>query len=256
MSKQNILGIDIGGSFLKSAPVDILTGTLIAEPFKVSTPSCAEPVQLVSVILQLLQHFDWTGQIGIGFPGVVRDGIVRTAIHLHPDWVGLNIKALLKPLARSGASVLNDADAAGLAEMAFGAGRDEPKLTDGTTLLITLGTGIGSALFRHRRLIPNTELGHIYLENGEEAEAVASASLRPKLNLSWEDYGHRVDRYLRYVDRLVAPDLMTVGGGVSEEWEKFSPYLSNLERIRPARLGNNAGLIGAALYRDYISLGE
>jgi polyphosphate glucokinase len=256
MSKQIILGIDIGGSFLKSAPVDLLTGKLTAEPFKVATPTCAEPVQLVNVILQLLQHFDWTGQVGIGFPGVVREGIVRTAVHLHPDWVGLNIRALLKPLARTGVSVLNDADAAGLAEMAFGAGRDEPKLTDGTTLLITLGTGIGSALFRHRRLIPNTEFGHIYMENGEEAEAVASASLRTTFNLSWEEFGLRVDRYLKYVDRLVAPDLMIVGGGVSEEWEQFSPFLSNLDRIRPARLGNSAGLIGAALYRDYISLGD
>lgn len=247
MSSPVALGIDIGGGSIKAALVDCHFGQLHSDLSTVSTPQ-SSPQEFVGALQALIDSFSWRGCVGIGFPGVVKKGVVHTAVHLNADWIGENIERELSTRLGTSAVVINDADAAGLAEIRFGVGKQGVPATRGVLLLLTLGTGIGSALFVNGNLIPNTEFGHIYLDDGTEAEEVASASLRTKLNLSWSEYGERVDRYLRYVQRIISPDMIIIGGGVSENWEKFAHFLSMRGLTQPAELRNHAGLIGAALY--------
>jgi polyphosphate glucokinase len=238
-----VLGIDIGGTGIKAAPVDLATGTLAAERVKVPTPQPALPDAIADVVRDLVKGFSWTGPAGITFPGVVINGTTTTAHNLDSTWVGLDARALFAKATGLTVTVLNDADAAGVAEMKFGAGAKQP----GTVMMLTFGTGIGSALFRDGILVPNTEFGHIEV-HGHDAESRASERAKELHDLSWGKWAGRVDEYLAHVEALLAPDLFIIGGGISRKSDKFIPLLSSIRaRIVPAALHNDAGIVGAAM---------
>jgi polyphosphate glucokinase len=239
---MHILGIDVGGSGIKGAPVDTTTGELIAERIRIKTPEKAEPRPVAEVVAQIAKSFDWKGQIGIGFPAPIKGGVAMMAANISEKWVGTNADELFTKITGCDCTMINDADAAGLAEMSFGAGRGQV----GTVILITLGTGIGSAIFYRGRLLPNTEFGHIEME-GYEAEARASDAARQRDDLSWKKYAKQLNRYLKMMEKLFWPDLFIVGGGISKEHEKFLPLLTIDIPVVPAELLNEAGIIGAAL---------
>jgi polyphosphate glucokinase len=238
-----VLGIDIGGSGIKAAPVDAASGTLTAARVKVPTPRPAKPAAVVDAVKGLVAEFGWSGPAGITFPGVVTGGITRTAANLDPAWIGLDAHGLFSRATGLNLSMLNDADAAGLAEMKFGAGAGER----GTVLMLTFGTGIGSALFAGGLLVPNTEFGHIEI-HGKDAEERASERAREDHDLSWVKWAGRVAEYLGRVEALVWPDLFIIGGGISRRADKFVPLLTSVQaRIVPATLHNDAGIVGAAM---------
>ncbi|MEU4327656.1 polyphosphate--glucose phosphotransferase [Nonomuraea dietziae] len=234
---MDVLGIDIGGSGIKGAPVDLDKGRLSAERLRIPTPQPAKPEDVAEVVAQIVKHFEWKGPFGVTFPGVVVDDGVRTAANVHHSWVGVDAAQLF-----GGATVLNDADAAGLAEMRYGEGRGRK----GTVLMLTFGTGIGSALFVDGILVPNTELGHLEL-HGKDAEHRASDRAREDHNLSWDKWAERVEEYLRHVEMLFSPALIVLGGGVSKKADKFLPHVKLDTPVVPAALQNEAGIIGAAL---------
>ncbi len=238
----DVLGIDIGGTGIKAAPVDAATGKLTAERIKLATPRPANPDAVAAVVRQLVDKFGWTGPVGVTFPGVVIEGVVRTAANMEPSWLSVNASDLFASVTGLAVTTLNDADAAGVAEMRFGAGVGEL----GTVLLLTLGTGIGSALFYDGVLVPNTEFGHIEL-HGKDAEMRASERAREVDELSWEKWTGRVDEYLDKIEQLLSPQLIIIGGGVSRKADKFLPGLSTKARVVPAALLNDAGIVGAAM---------
>ena len=237
-----VLGIDIGGTGVKAAPVDVATGGLLAERVKLPTPNPAVPDQVAQVIGQLIDHFGWRGPVGITFPGVVSGGIIRTAANLDRAWIGIDAVRFFGDATRQPVTVLNDADAAGLAEMRFGSGKGQ----QGTVLMLTFGTGIGSALFYNEVLVPNTEFGHIEI-HGKDAEARASERAREVGDLSWEKWADRVDTYLDKMEALLSPDLFIIGGGISRKSDKFLPRLTLHAPVVPAALHNDAGIVGAAM---------
>jgi len=239
---MRILGIDVGGSGIKGAPVDTKTGELVVERVRIKTPEKAEPQPVGEVVAQIARSFEWKGQIGIGFPAPIKGGVAMMAANISEKWVGTNADELFTKITGCACTMINDADAAGLAEMSFGAGRGQV----GTVIMITLGTGIGSAIFYRGKLLPNTEFGHIEIE-GEEAEARASDAARQRDDLSWKKYAKRLNRYLTTMEKLFWPDLFIVGGGISKEHEKFLPLLTIDVPVVPAQLLNEAGMIGAAL---------
>jgi polyphosphate glucokinase len=240
---MHALGIDIGGTGIKGAPVDVAAGTLLADRQKIATPHPAVPDAVADVVGQLVKSFDWSGPVGITFPGVVTNGVTRTAANLDPAWIGLDARSLFAKAAGDPVQVLNDADAAGVAEMTFGAGVGE----HGTVLMLTLGTGIGSALFIDGTLVPNTEFGHIEID-GKDAEKRASEHAKELHDLSWGKWAGRVDVYLQHMEALLSPDLFIVGGGISKEADKWVPLLTGIRaRIVPAKLQNDAGIVGAAM---------
>ena len=240
---MDVLGIDIGGSGIKAAPVDVTTGALSAPRVKVATPRPALPDPIAEAVKGLVAGFGWTGPVGIAFPGVVIGGVTYTAANLDPAWIGLDARALFAKATGLTVSMLNDADAAGTAEMKFGAAAGQ----DGTVLLLTFGTGIGSALFTDGQLVPNTEFGHIEV-HGQDAEERASERARELHDLSWGKWAGRVDDYLGHVEGLVWPSLFIIGGGISRKADKFIPLLSNVRaQIVPAVMQNNAGIVGAAM---------
>jgi len=239
---MHVLGIDIGGSGIKGAPVDLQRGELTCERLRIKTPQPATPAAVAATVADMVRHFEWTGTVGCGLPAVIQNGIARTAANIDPAWIGTDANRLLSEATGCQVSVCNDADAAGLAEMEFGAGRNR----SGTTVLITVGTGLGSALFRDAVLLPNSELGHLELD-GEPAEKYASGAVRKNLELSYKSWAKRFDRYLHLVRGLFWPDLFIIGGGISKKHEKFFPYLTVDTEIVPAQLRNNAGIVGAAL---------
>ncbi len=239
---MEILGIDIGGSGIKGAPVDVETGALAADRFKILTPEPATPEAVADVVVELVHHFGWQGPLGCTFPSVVRRGVVYTAANVDKSWIGVDGHDIFGKATGLPVTLLNDADAAGVAEMRFGAGKGR----DGVVMLLTFGTGIGSALFTDGALVPNTEFGHLEFRGGE-AEHYAAARLRKEDKLSWHEWGHRVDLYLQYIDRLFSPDLVIVGGGVSRKFDKFAQALSDVPNVVPAVLENEAGIVGAAL---------
>jgi len=238
-----ILGIDIGGSGIKGAPVDTHAGRLTTPRYRLPTPPPARPGDVARVANSVAEAFDWRGPIGFTMPGRVKSGIMQTAANIDDGWIGVDARQLFSNATGCPTTVLNDADAAGVAEMAFGAGCG----AQGVVLMLTFGTGIGSGLFVDGRLVPNTELGHVRL-HGDRAEAYAAASARKRNNLSWETWAGRVQEYLDHVEFLFAPDRIIIGGGVSRP-KKVSKYL-HLLRTRadlvPAQLQNEAGIIGAA----------
>jgi polyphosphate glucokinase len=239
---EEILGIDIGGTGIKGAVVDLNDGSLKQERFRIETPRPATPAAVASTVKQIVDHFSWKGPVGIGFPGVIKKGIVLTAANLHPSWVGKDAEKLFSSKTHCKVFVGNDADAAGLAEMHFGAGAGRR----GVAIMVTLGTGIGTALFNEGKLIPNTELGHLTVD-GKDAESRASDRARCEHDWSWKKWAKRVDEYLNELDRLLWPDLFIIGGGGCKEWPKFGPRLKTRAEVVPAKLGNPAGIIGAAL---------
>jgi len=239
---MQILGIDIGGSGIKSAPVDTETGQLLAERVRIKTPPKAEPEPIADIVNELVHSFNWSGRIGIGFPAPIKGGVAMMAANVSPRWIGLNADDLFTRVTGLDCTMINDADAAGLAEMAFGAGRGQP----GTVIMLTLGTGIGSAIFYHGVLLPNAEFGHVEL-NGMDAEHYASDAARQREDLSWKKYAKRLDLYLKMMERLFWPNLFIIGGGISKESEKFLPQLTVETPTVPAQLRNQAGIIGAAL---------
>jgi polyphosphate glucokinase len=237
------LGIDIGGTGIKAAPVDVRTGKLLADRQKIETPRPALPDSVAEVVKQLTAAFNWSGPVGITFPGVVVDGVTRTAANLAPAWIGLDAAALFAKAAGNPVRVLNDVDAAGTAEMTFGAGVGEL----GTVLMLTFGTGIGSAVFTRGILVPNTEFGHIEIR-GQDAEKRASERAKDLHDMSWEKWAGRVDEYLQHVEALLSPQLIIVGGGISKQSEKWVPRLTGIRaRVVPAALHNDAGIVGAAM---------
>lgn len=239
---MHILGIDVGGSGIKGAPVNVESGELMAERVRIKTPERAEPEPVAMVVDQIARSFDWKGSIGIGFPAPIKGGVAMMAANISEKWIGVNADDLFTRITGCSCTMINDADAAGLAEMAFGAGRGQP----GTVILVTLGTGIGSAIFFSGKLLPNTEFGHIEIE-GADAEFRASDAARKREDLSWKKYAKRLDRYFKMMEKLFWPDLFIVGGGISKESEKFLPLLDIRTPVVPAQLLNQAGIVGAAL---------
>lgn len=239
---MHILGIDVGGSGIKGAPVDTTTGELVLPRMRLRTPQPATPESVAAMVAELVAHFEWTGRVGVGFPAVVRAGVVRTSANIDKSWIGVDAAQLFADHAPCSFSVINDADAAGLAEMSFGAGRGH----DGVVLLLTIGTGIGSALFVDGHLVPNTEFGHLELR-GTIAENVASGRVRQEKQLSWKKWAHRLQIVLEHYERILSPDLVVIGGGVSKKAEKFLPLLELSTPVVPATLRNFAGIVGAAM---------
>ncbi|MFD3775690.1 polyphosphate--glucose phosphotransferase [Streptomyces sp. NPDC058612] len=241
---MQIMGVDIGGSGIKGAPVDLDRGDLAQERHKVLTPQPAPPEGVAGCVAEVVRAFSWTGPVGVTFPGVVTGGITRSAANVDKSWLGVDAAALFsRELDGLPVTVLNDADAAGVAEMTYGAGRGR----GGTVILLTLGTGIGSALFTDGRLVPNTELGHLELK-GHDAEKRASVKAKEDGDLSWEHWAQRLQKYLEHVEMLFSPDLFILGGGVSRKPEKFLPFIEGVRaEIVPAKLQNNAGIVGAAM---------
>ena len=239
---MHVFGLDIGGSGIKGAPVDTATGTMLTERFRIPTPQPALPGAMIATAAAVVRHFNWSGPVGCGFPAVVKAGVVKTAANIAPEWIDFDLRAGLQQAIGAPVAVLNDADAAGLAELRWGAGRG----VDGVVLMVTLGTGIGTALFVKGQLVPNTELGHIEID-GKDAELRASDRVREQKDLSWKEYAKRVSEYLNAIERLFWPDLIIIGGGVSKDAEKFLPRLKVGTPVVPAQMQNNAGIVGAAL---------
>lgn len=235
------LGIDIGGSGMKAAPVDLELGSPTMHRRRIATPSPATPDAMTPVIRDLVAAFSWSGPIGCTFPGIVKHGVVGSAVNLDPSWVGVNIAGLLSEATGCPVTVVNDADAAGIAEMRFGAGAGQR----GVVVMVTLGTGIGTALFVDGTLVPNTELGHIEVR-GKDAELRASAAVRETKHLSWSAWAVRVDEYLHRLAFLLSPDLYIIGGGVSDRAPRWFPHLTQQVPVVAAKLANRAGIVGAA----------
>ena len=239
---MEILGIDIGGSGVKGAPVDVEKGVLLAERQRIPTPQPPIPDALGNVVAEVAQYFKWQGPIGCTFPGVIKVGVVYTAANIDETWVGLNGQKLLEEKTGCLVVFLNDADAAGMAEMQFGAGKGR----QGIVIMLTFGTGIGSAIFVDGRLVPNTEFGHMEIR-GKDAEHRAADRVRTEKELSWEKWAERVNEFLGRMELLFSPDLFIIGGGVSKKHDKFLPLLQTRAEIVPAQLLNEAGMIGAAI---------
>jgi len=239
---MRVLGIDIGGSGIKAAPVDLGTGRLTEDRLRLPTPDPATPAAVGDAVRELVQQLRWRGAIGCTFPAVIRNGVACTAANIDRSWIGTHVDKLISRKAGRPVRVLNDADAAGLAEVHFGAARGKR----GTVLLLTIGTGIGSALIVDGKLVPNTELGHLEL-HGDIAERRASDRARKRKDLSWKRWAGRLGEYLQHLELLFSPDLFILGGGVSRKHERFLHRLETRARVVPARLRNDAGIIGAAL---------
>lgn len=241
---MNVMGIDIGGSGIKGALVDIETGEMLTDRRRIPTPQPATPSAVIDTVQKLIAHFDYQGPLGIGIPSVVIDGVVMSAANIDDGWINFPGKTAVSEATGLPVTLLNDADVAGIAEMAFGAGRNQP----GVVMIFTLGTGIGSAMFVNGRLVPNLELGHIYMRNRRrDAEFYASDRARDKKGLSWKEWGRRLNKYFQYIETLFSPNLIIIGGGVSKKHHKYLKYIDTRARIVPAELRNEAGIIGAAL---------
>ncbi|AOS45031.1 Polyphosphate glucokinase [Lacunisphaera limnophila] len=239
---MKVLGIDIGGSAFKGAPVDTKTGRLLAERHRVEIKSPCSLRAGVAAAREIARHFQWKGPVGIGFPGVIQDGRIGAVGNLGDVWVGQSGATLFRRATGCPVRLVNDADAAGLAEMRFGAGRGRK----GTVILLTFGTGIGSALFYDGQLVPNAELGHIPWR-GKPFERYAAASVRKRARLDWPEWAQRVNVYFATVERLFSPQLIIIGGGVSKKSDKFLKFIRAHARVVPARHQNDAGIVGAAM---------
>lgn len=240
---MEVLGIDIGGSGIKGAPVNIETGELTAERYRVATPSPSKPVFVAAAVKDIVEHFQWQGPVGCGFPTVIDKGIARGHSNMDPEWVGVHIEELFRNTTGLPFRVINDADAAGLAEMHFGAGRDK----NGLVFVLTLGTGIGSGVFHNGTLLPNFELGRLLYTNGKPIEYFAADSARIRKELSYKKWGKRLDAFLHHIVRLFSPDLIILGGGASKKYQKFQDVLTIEVPILVAETRNEAGIIGAAM---------
>ena len=236
-------GIDIGGTGIKGAPVDLASGKLLSDRKKIATPRPATPDAVTEVVKEVTQSFGWTGITGATFPGVVLNGTIRSAANVDKTWIGTDAAALFTKAIGTDVAVLNDADAAGIAEMTFGAGVG----VKGSVLMLTFGTGVGSALFTDGVLVRNTEFGHIEIR-GKDAEKRAAESAKLEHDWGWKEWTERVSEYLQHVEALISPNLIIVGGGISKESDKWVPMLTGIQaKIVPAALQNDAGIVGAAM---------
>lgn len=242
VSAKPVVGIDIGGTGIKGAPVDLATGMLMAERVRLRTPDPSTPDAVAAVVRQVLDEVNVPGPIGVTMPAVVTNGVIRTAANIDRAWIGTDAAHLLVQATGRAVTVLNDADAAGLAEMRYGAGVGRT----GVVVMVTLGTGIGSAVFANGELVANTELGHIHLHHGE-AEDWAADSVREREDLSWKEYASRLDDYLDLLHRLFWPELIIIGGGISKKSDKFLPLMNVATEVVAAQMQNEAGIIGAAM---------
>ena len=240
---MQILGIDVGGSGIKGAPVNTDTGELLAERVRIKTPDKAEPQPMAEVAAEITRAFNWKGPVGIGFPAPIKSGVAMMAANISPKWVGTDADALFTKITGCDCHMINDADAAGLAEMEFGAGKGHP----GTVIMLTLGTGIGTAIFHNGHLLPNTEFGHLDMK-GKDAEHRVSAAVRETEGLSWKEYAKRLNKYVLQMEKLFWPDLFIVGGGISKQSDKYLPLLKIQTPIITAQFLNQAGIVGAALW--------
>lgn len=236
------LGVDVGGSGIKGAPIDLASGELTAERHKVATPRPATPAAVAAAVAEVVAHFGWEAPFGATFPGVITGGVARTAANVDRSWIGTDVAATFAEATGREVVAVNDADAAGLAEVRWGAARDH----EGLVLIVTLGTGIGTALVHQGRLVPNVELGHIELD-GVDAETRAAGAVRERENLGWAEWAGRVQRYLRALEAYLWPDLIVVGGGVSRRAKKWLPLVELRTPVVAAGLQNQAGIAGAAL---------
>jgi polyphosphate glucokinase len=241
---MTVLGVDFGGSGIKGALVDEGTGEMTTERFRLPTPEGAKPSDVADVIRQIAEHFEWKGRIGVGLPAVVIHGVVYTAANIDPSWIGVNSEELFTQVTGCPTYVVNDADAAGVGEMTYGIGQAHPK---GVVLFLTLGTGIGSAIFIDGKLVPNTELGHLDVR-GKDAERRASDATRKRKGLSLEEWAGRLQEVLARLEALFWPDLIILGGGVSAESDNYLNFIKLRAQVVPAKLLNQAGIIGAAIY--------
>ena len=239
---QHAFGIDIGGSGMKAATVDLATGDLVTERYRIDTPQPATPEAMAEVVVELVRHNEWAGSVGCAFPAVVRDGIVGSAANIDESWLEVDADAIFTEALGQSVHMINDADAAGLAEVRFG----PEAARHGVVMMLTFGTGIGSGLFIDGTLVPNTELGHLELD-GPDAERRAAASARKRDDLSWEEWGQRVHRYLEHVEALFSPDLFIIGGGASKKTDRWLDQVHIDTEIAVASMANNAGIVGAAL---------
>ena len=243
---RQALGVDVGGSGVKGAIVDLDTGQLVGERLRLETPQPATPQAVTQTVAEVVRHFNWTGPLGVTYPGVVVDGVVQTAANVDPAWIGTNAAdAYSQALGGQRVTVLNDADAAGLAEQRYGAGRNR----SGVIVLLTFGTGIGSAVIHNGMLLPNTEFGHIEVD-GKEAEHRAASSVKERKEWSYQQWTKEVTKVLVAVENAIWPDLFIAGGGISKKADKWIPLLKNRTPVVAAELLNTAGIVGAAMAAD------
>lgn len=241
---KHVLGIDIGGSGIKGALVDLKKGKFATDRLRIKTPKPATPDAVIDTVNQIVQHFDYTGPLGVGIPSVVLGGTVMSAANIDDGWIGYPGRKAIARATGCQTVLLNDADVAGVAEMRYGAGKGK----NGTVMIFTLGTGVGSVMFVNGKLVPNLELGHIYMQSMKaDAEEHMSNRIRENNDLSWEEWGRRLNSYFRYIEALFSPDLIIIGGGVSKKHEKFLRYIDIRADVVPAKLRNEAGIVGAAV---------
>ena len=241
---MQVLGIDFGGTGIKGAIVDTQKGELVTVRLRLPTPEKSKPKDVADVINEIVTSFKWKGRMGLGFPAIIKSGVACNAANISKKWIDLNVETLLHERTGCHVFVVNDADAAGLAEMSFGAGREFKK---GVVLMLTLGTGIGSVIFLNSQLLPNTEFGHIQIR-GKDAEHRASDVIRQEKGLSWKAWAKRFQEYLGHMEMLINPDVIIIGGGASKYYEKFFCYLKTNAKLLPAHFFNQAGIIGAAIF--------
>lgn len=243
---MQILGVDVGGTGIKSAIVETATGELVSERQRMATPQPATPEAVAAALGEVIAQLGWQGPVGLGFPAAIQHGVARTAANIDASFIGLPVADYFSQATGCQVFVANDADVAAMAEMRFGAGRGNT----GVVLVVTIGTGLGTALFSAGHLLPNTELGHVFLENGHEAERYASEAVRVTKELKWREWGARLNLYLCTMEKLLWPDLIILGGGVSAKLHKFAPVLTVAAPVVAASFLNRAGIVGAALFAE------
>jgi len=239
---MEVLGIDVGGSGMKGGIVNIETGEMVSKRFRIPTPESRTPEAMADVIAKIVEHFDYKGKVGCGFPTVIKKGICKSPGNLDPSWLGVNVEELFEKKTGLDFTVVNDADIAGYASMEYGVGKGK----DGLVLMITIGTGLGSGAFYDGKLIPNFELGQIPYKKYEKIELWAAASAKEREGLTYKKWGKRFNKFLKYVDLIIAPDLILLGGGTSKDFDEFKDYITIETPVIPAELQNHAGIIGAA----------
>ncbi len=239
---MEVLGIDVGGSGMKGGIVNIETGEMISERHRIPTPKSRKPEEMADVIAQIVKHFDYKGKVGCGFPTVIKKGVCKSPGNLDESWLGVNVEKLFEEKTGLDFTVVNDADIAGYATMEYGIGKGKK----GLVVMITIGTGLGSGAFYDGKLIPNFELGQIPYKKYKKIELWAAASAKEREGLSYKKWGKRFNKFLRYVDLIIAPDLILLGGGTSKDFDDFKKYITIETPVMPAELQNHAGIIGAA----------
>ena len=240
---MEILGIDVGGSGMKGALVNIETGEMVTKRHRIPTPKTRTPEEMAEVISQIVKHFDYSGPVGCGFPTVIKNGICKSAGNLHESWLGVDVDKLMEDATGQQFSVINDADAAGYAVMNYGVGKG----LKGLVLIITIGTGLGSGAFVNGELLPNFELGQIPYKDFKKIETWAAGSAMEREGLSYKKWSKRFNKFLNIVDLIVSPDHIILGGGASKDWEQYKEYIKVDTPVMPAQLQNHAGIIGAAM---------